>query len=366
MRIPRPRRDRGIALIIVMMVIIVFSVLAGGFAYAMKVETKLARNTSWESDMEWLGRSGVELGKYSLATYLMSPPPENSYTALSQVWAGGPFNHTNEIVNVALTGVEIGAGKVSVKIIDLERKFSLATVTEANPVILENALMMVGADSADIPTIIDSYFDWVDLDKKTELEGAENQFYLNLPPPHSPHYAKDGPVDDMRELLLLKGMNEQIFWGTARLGVATDRRDKSGRPLRMQRSMSASVQTMPPQESGVGLIDLFVPMHGGGPRVNINTASSEVLQLIPGLDKPLADSIVANRSAEPYRNPQEALMQGGADPIMVASLTPMLGVHSRHFEITVDAEIGNHKRKFIAVVERRSARDVITLYFTWK
>ena len=59
-----PRKDRGIAIIIVMIVIVVLSVLAGGFAYTMKVETKLARNSSYESDMEFLGRSGVELGRY--------------------------------------------------------------------------------------------------------------------------------------------------------------------------------------------------------------------------------------------------------------------------------------------------------------
>ena len=75
MRIQKPRKDRGIAMVIVMLVIIVLSVLAAGFAYSMKVETKLARNTTWESDMEWLGRSGVELGKYALGMQLSLPPP---------------------------------------------------------------------------------------------------------------------------------------------------------------------------------------------------------------------------------------------------------------------------------------------------
>ncbi|MCX6881604.1 MAG: hypothetical protein NTV12_03710, partial [Verrucomicrobia bacterium] len=68
-----PRKDRGIAIIIVMIVIVVLSVLAGGFAYTMKVETKLARNSSYESDMEFLGRSGVELGRYVLAMQLGLP-----------------------------------------------------------------------------------------------------------------------------------------------------------------------------------------------------------------------------------------------------------------------------------------------------
>ena len=49
-------------MIIVMIVTVVLGILAGGFAYSMKVETKLAQNSGFEGDLEWLGRSGVELG----------------------------------------------------------------------------------------------------------------------------------------------------------------------------------------------------------------------------------------------------------------------------------------------------------------
>src|SRR3954464_15310291 len=134
MRIPPPRHDRGIAMIIVMLVIVVLSVLAGGFAYSMKVETKLARNTSWESDMEWLGRSGVELGKYALAMQLTLPPPESMYTGLNQFWAGAPPSPTNEVFfGMSLKDVQLGDGKFTVSIVDMERKFNLSAVTEANP-----------------------------------------------------------------------------------------------------------------------------------------------------------------------------------------------------------------------------------------
>src|ERR1051325_2639102 len=255
-----PRKNRGIALIIVMMVILVLAVLAGGFAYSMKVETRLARNTAWESDMEWLGRSGVELGKYCLAMHLASPAPENLYSGLNQLWAGGPPNPTNEVLaGINLKDDELGPGKFTVTIQDLERKFNLSAITEANPLILERALTLVGADSSDIPTIIDSYFDWVDADNKTHLAGAESADYLRMP---APYYAKNGPVDDIRELLLIKGMNEQIFWGTTRVGPALD---SSGRPSRMKRPMSPYLESLPQMPtSGVGLYDLFVPFHGAG------------------------------------------------------------------------------------------------------
>src|SRR5262249_3937245 len=159
------------------------------------------------------------------------------------------------MVNVNLKDVELGPGKFTVKMVDLERKFNISAITEANPVILETALMMVGADNADIPTIIDSYFDWVDNDgPKTHLSGAENPDYLAMDPPY---YAKNGPVDDIRELLLIKGMTEQIFWGTSRVGQKDERRDKSGRPPPLRRPMTPYLQSIAPQVSGVGLVDLF-------------------------------------------------------------------------------------------------------------
>jgi len=52
--IPR-QRTSGIALIIVMICITVLSILAAGFAYAMKVETKLAMNSNSETELTWLG-----------------------------------------------------------------------------------------------------------------------------------------------------------------------------------------------------------------------------------------------------------------------------------------------------------------------
>jgi general secretion pathway protein K len=366
MRVTPTRPNRGIALIIVMMVILVLSVLAGGFAYSMKVETRLARNTAWESDMEWLGRSGVELGKYCLAMQAASPAPENQYSALTQLWAGGPPNPTNELLaDINLKDVKLGPGTFTVTMQDMERKFNLSALSEGNPqsqVILERALLLVGADSSDIPTIIDSYFDWVDPDNKPHLAGAESADYLRMP---APYYAKNGPVDDIRELLLIKGMTEQIFWGTARVGPAPDR-DANGRPLKMKRPISPYLESLPQlPTSGVGLYDLFTPFHGAGQAVNINTASAEVLE-VAGLDPQMASALVAAREENPFLSINDALGAIGADASVAPGLQRMFVVRSRVYEITVDAEIGTYRRRFVALVDVRSPREVTTLSFTWK
>jgi type II secretory pathway component PulK len=61
MRLGPQNRRRGIALVVVMLVIAVLAALAGIFCYSMKIESRLAQNMHSEAELRWLGRSGVEL-----------------------------------------------------------------------------------------------------------------------------------------------------------------------------------------------------------------------------------------------------------------------------------------------------------------
>ncbi len=107
-----------------MIVIVVLGILAGGFAYSMKVETKLARFGTYETDLEWLGRSGVEFGRYVLGQQL-GIPNEGAYASLNQKWAGGPGGSTNELLaDIHLDNNHLGDGVFSVRIIDTGRNLS--------------------------------------------------------------------------------------------------------------------------------------------------------------------------------------------------------------------------------------------------
>src|SRR5580765_7876649 len=87
---PGKHEQSGIALVIVMISIFVLAILAGGFAYSMKVETKLARNANSEAEIQWLGRSGVEYARWILAQQnLPAVRAKEPYDAMNQVWAGG-------------------------------------------------------------------------------------------------------------------------------------------------------------------------------------------------------------------------------------------------------------------------------------
>ena len=156
MKIQFRASERGIALIIVLIVVVVLGLMAGVFATAMKVETTLARNASRDAEFEWLGRSGVELARYVLS---QGSGPSSQYDALNQKWAGGPGETNDPLADIPLTDYKLGSGTLSLKIVDLDRKFN---INVADPPLLRQALQLVGVDAADVSTIVESIVDWRD------------------------------------------------------------------------------------------------------------------------------------------------------------------------------------------------------------
>src|SRR5262249_40885991 len=61
------------------------------------------------------------------------------------------------------------------------------------------------------PDAADSIIDWIDSDDDPRPNGAESSYYLGLSPPYR---CKNGPLDSVEELLLVKGVTPQFFFGT--------------------------------------------------------------------------------------------------------------------------------------------------------
>jgi type II secretory pathway component PulK len=358
MRIAPEPKPRGIALMVVMIAIFVLSVLAGGFAYSMKVETKLAMNANNEAAALWLGRSGVELARYVLA--LQMSIPGEPYDSLNQKWAGGPgglASSNSPLADISLDNVPVGEGTVTVKITDLERKFNINMADEA---VLQQALTLVGVDASEIPSISSAILDWIDPDDIPHVNGAESDYYQTLEPPY---FAKNRPIDDLSELLLVRGVTLDMYWGSSSTNhapAAFQRVDRWGRPI--------EEPTYP-----VGLVELFTPLSTG--RININTASATVLQMIPGMDQNAADQVIKQRSGPdgvdgteddtPFRNVGE-LINAGLSRQAVQQLARYCDVRSRTFQVTVNVDIRGYHRTFYAIVGRNSPRDIGILSFYWK
>lgn len=351
MNIPCPsffarKSERGIALIVVMIAVFVLSVLAGAFAYSMKVESKLAMNANNQADLDWVGRSGVEYARWVLGQ------EKCPYDSLNQIWAGGPgaaCETNGPLADATLTGLHIGNGVFSLKITDLERKINVNTADEAT---LNNVMRVIRADANISGTIVDGILDWVDRDDNTRVNGAESDFYQGLTPPY---VAKNGPIDDISELLLINGIrdNPEIF---SKEYAEMPRVDRFGDPV-------------PPYE-GPYLADIFTAISTG--RVNINTANSLELRMIPGIDEPTADQIIRVRSGPdgvdgteddtPFASVGE-LATVGLPQAAAPTLNHYCTTRSSTFEVEVDAQIGESKKTYYAILGRNNPRDIQILSF---
>ncbi len=338
-------RTRGIALIIVMICIAVLAILAAGFAYSMKVETRLAMNTNSEGDMLAIGWGSIN----KAIALLNLKDPSEPFDSLNQKWAGGPGS---SMTSNLLAVVELDP---NTKIVDMERR---ANINMADERLLGQAMTLIGVDAADSGPITSSILDWIDQDKNERPNGTETEYYETLDPPYQ---CKDAPVDDLTELLLVRGVSQEVFWG----GVATNHQ-----PANFQSKLGMQRNNLPAIYP-VGLADLFCPLSAG--QVNINTAPREVLQLILNGDEAAADRIIACRAGPdgadgtgddvPFRNPGEGLQCAQLPRELINQVSSYFTIRSRLFQVEVHAEVNGTHRYFYAIVDRDASK---ILTFFWK
>ena len=372
-------RQRGIALIVVLGFMFVLAVLVGVFGDSMRVEAILARNADSDSVVEWLCRSGVEISKYILSQQMLNT--QEPYDSLNQSWAGGPgsTNGLNPLLDsINLTNSAWGDGSVlgllypeedpgedvrcSIKIVDLERKFNIniAAGGGLGRFPLERTFEMIGVDESLKPYLVDAIIDWCDEDDAEGINGVESKYYEALG-----YTSKDGPIDDLTELLLIKDITPKMFWGN------------STNQLAGTSMISAKVEGEDEEpDYPIGLVDLFTPI--SGIRMNINTASSDVLQLLPGMDQNRVQFIIEYRAGldgidgtwddEPFTNIQELRnVPGFQTREAIANASRFLSVRSATFEVTVTAEMRGLQRTLVAVISRPSdPKDIKILYTYWK
>jgi general secretion pathway protein K len=363
---PPRKSEEAIALVIVMIAILVLGILAGGFATSMKVETILAIKSNNEAELEWLGRSGVEYARWILATQRSCPAEQ--YDALTQIWAGGSGGpcSTNSALGEVQHEVHLGHGYFTWKITDHESKYN---INVANEPILQQALIVMGADAGEMPVVVGSILDWIDPDDNEHVGGgAENDFYHRQQPPYD---AKNGPIDDLSEMLLINGVTPEMYWGAGSTNVHV-----GGGVFQQQNQRNHFGNSSAPAPYSVGFVDMFTPISSG--KLNINTASASVLQIIPGVDATRAEAIVAARGGEddgsgltgPFRSVEAGYLFNrvpGLGLEVARQIARFADVRSSTFDVEIEAHIGDSTRRFIAVLGRSpNPRDMQILTFYWK
>jgi general secretion pathway protein K len=336
MRICLPSTRRGFAVIMVMIAITVLSVLAGALAIFMKVESQLMQNSNDSEKLLWTGRAGAERACWILA---QEPPGP---TSLKQIWAGGPGDgpETNSAISgISLTGFPVGDCTVDLAMTEQESKFNVNT---ADSILLQQILTTMGVDAGEISGVADSIQDWIDPDDATKPAGAESDYYQGLTPPYN---AKNAPIDNIEELQLIRGVTPELFRG----GSASPNTPYQHHRLGFGAAPGQAV------EYPFGLRDVLTPYSNG--RVNINTASSNVLACIPQMDPNSLEGILTLRESA-----GDSLTGSGVirdlnqlravipNPQALQQILRYGTISGNTYEVHITAHAGANQREFIAVV----------------
>lgn len=257
--------ERGIALIMVLWVLTVLMVIVLAFSYMGRTEMQASLAFRQGIEKKFLAEAGIERAIMEIVYRRMNPNPQVVLEG-DETWKtdGTPYT------------VKTDDGYYTVNIIDESGKININTLNDTSAIIMRNLLINSGVQEAEADTIVDSILDWKDADDLTRLHGAESDYYMSLP---NPYKAKNANFDTLEELLLVKGMTQEILYGT----------DKKK-----------------------GIID-FLTVNSNSGVINANAAPKEVLMAVPGITAEVAEAIASSRG-----NP--------ADAASVANLQGLLAV----------------------------------------
>jgi general secretion pathway protein K len=168
-------------LVIVLWIVTLLAVMAGGFAYSMRVETRLATSAVERAQARALAEAGVA---YALAWQLDTDPE------MQKQWPpnGDPHDW------------EFGGGRIRISVEDAAGRISL---NNADPQLLRKVLVAVGVAEANAEPLMAAIADWRDQDDQTQPGGAESAEYRSA----GRVGPKNAPFESVEELQQVIGID---------------------------------------------------------------------------------------------------------------------------------------------------------------
>ena len=310
--------NRGIALITVILIIVILVAVVIELNRSSRADIYDAANTSDGIKLTYIAKSG-----FYAATVLLANS-KNDYDTLRDDWARmdqiSMQSNTLFPEGYFVARMEDESGKIPLN--------KLVAGEEYNPEIKEILVRLLeqpefGLDQRKISEIVDSIKDWIDSDDNTTDLGAESAYYSSL---DGPYKAKNAPFDCIEELLMVKGVTKEIFYGTKE------------KPSLAQ----------------------YVTADGDGV-ININTAPKMVLRsLSAGITPELADGIDEYRRKDDsvLSNTTWFLDMAGVTGEQKQKLSNLITFKSNYFKIISVGKMNNMTKTISGVVQRTDQKSV--------
>jgi len=270
------RGTGGSALITVLWVLGLLAMLVVSFAFEAHIESRLTSFYRNRTKAEYLARSGLDIAELLVGKSLrLRGTQRDAEKAARDIWYdpartladGGTVDLTHD-----MSGAGVGDGLIRLSITPEPARRNINRLIEQTPENDETweRIFDIGDVPEEMwPVLIDSFYDWTDADDQPRPDGGETDDYYARQEP--PYRSKNGPLDTVGELGLIKGFTREVVQG----GVL-----RSGRFERDEVVLS-------------GIADMLTT-YGDG-KVNINAASPRVLRTLPDVDAELAQVVVSQR-----------------------------------------------------------------------
>ena len=187
----RWNREQGVALVVVLWTVMLLTVIAGNFVFAMRTETLVVRNAVSAAQAEAMANGAVHR-----ALYETFKPVADINT-----WkADGRERQWDK-----------GGVKIKVVMMDESGKIDINTSSDA---LLKGLLLSIGVDAAKAAQILDAILDWRDVDSLPRPNGAESEAYHAVGLKYEPANAPFEAVEQLQQVL---GMTPDIYLRIATL-----------------------------------------------------------------------------------------------------------------------------------------------------
>jgi general secretion pathway protein K len=336
--IARARRDRrdGSALIVALLVVSLLTLMAIEFAYEVRVDASLSNNALLELKAEYAARSAVNIVKAQLsadwhdersdATQKSDTPYED--WAQWMIWPQGPADRVLEPLEIGDATVYMTVsdedGKINVNRLvsgAVDPQGSQAPTDIGLDLITRDAIMALyqevleGVDQNILRELVYILADWIDVDDMPRTQyAAERDYYQLL---DVPYVCKNGPLNSIDEMLLLRGYNEKVVSGVGNY-------------------------------PGLGA---YLTAYGGmDGKINVNTASESVLRAVFNKSG-IADSIISKRQEVPYTE-GDLVVRNSNPNVPVPPISAKGKARSEVFSCDCLVEIGDYQKLIRCVIMR--------------
>jgi type II secretory pathway component PulK len=364
------KNESGYVLIIVLIIVTLLVSISGEFIVVAQTDIGYNRKLSNRLKAAYLAKSGIQVGKFLLFLDLRGLGAEQ----LAGKSVDKDIDSYNDIWALDIPEIPLGDGTLKLRIIDENSKINLSVLANEYTdrtkfyYFTQNFFMNLGFR----PDFADIIHDWVDPDDSPMPYGAESNYYQALKPPYP---AKNNAMDSIDELLLLKDMTPQIYYGLGGGNYTAEQKEQNlvennwgETSLNMDKlrelMQGAAAEKIPEKKKDIlpkigkeksrALAEYFT-VYGERAdyasdfnKININTASYRVLSALTDKMTPdIVTEIINRRLVKPYKSVNEI-----SDLVTDSTIRDRLSTKSNIFRIIATATVNDVQVKVNAVYNR--------------